>query len=411
MLQQKHNPLKNALKKFAELKTNHCYDLSVWMMMMEVVQEAKVIRKVQVTPRMIWNVRHLLKERILLFQVAKNVWIYFDRATLIGLNLQKKVQYLYKDAGTEAIESALLDFMKSITLLDISPKDKKIIKQSCTAYFASKKACEKEYNIAERMIVSESESGEDEYQLWTSNEDVLEERGRAVLVKKRAALKRKTVCEIKKKVAERRFLKRRWSKKMLKIVKDYPEIGIEIEKFVKDCGVGADAWRRTGILTFDGNRKLQKKATFKRIKEHLEQVYQRTFAYGTVMQLCVARNKQRKSAERCQGLANMTQRCAGKGFNTKFNPDYDWSNAFYAALDIMQYKDGRSITNLGRDDQAGFRLDTMATHKLHPTLCVKGREHITTYTDYTTKYPSKIQTTSIGTNFTREKCCSAFCRY
>ena len=228
----------------------------------------------------------------------------------------KKVQDLYKDAGTEAIESALLDFMKSITLLDISPKDKKIIEQSRTAYFASKKACEKEYDIAEGMIVSESESGEDECQLWTSNEDVLGERGRAVLVKKRAALKRKTVCEIKKRVAERRFLKRRRSKKMSKIVKDYPEIGMEIEKFVKDCGVGADAWRRTGILTFDGNRKLQKKATFKRIKEHLEQVYQRSFAYGTVVQLCVARNKRRKSAERYQGLANVTQRRARKGFNT-----------------------------------------------------------------------------------------------
>ena len=195
---------------------------------------------------------------------------------------------------------------------------------------------------------------------------------------------------------------------MLKIVKDYPEIGMEIEKFVKDCGVGADAWRRTGILTFDGNRKLQKKATFKRIKEHLEQVYQRTFAYGTVVQLCVARNKRRKSAERYQGLANVTQRRARKGFNTKFNPDYHCSNAFYAALDIMQYKDGRNITNLGRDDQAGFRLDTMATHKLHPTLCVKGRGHITTYTDYTTKYPSKIQTTSYNfpnTETTGEICC------
>ena len=53
----------------------------------------------------------------------------------------------------------------------------------------------------------------------------------------------------------------------------------------------------------------------------------------------------------------------------------------------MQYKDGKNIINLGRDDQAGFRLDTMTTHKLHPTLCVKGGEHITTYTDYTTKYP------------------------
>lgn len=176
-------------------------------------------------------------------------------------------------------------------------------------------------------------------------------------------------------------------------MKDCPGIGKTIEEFVKDSGVGADAWRHTGILTFDGNRKVGKKATFKRIKEYLEQVYKRSFAYGTVVQLCVARNKRRMSAQRYKGLANVTHRRARKGFNTKYNPDCHWSNAFYAALNVIQYKDGRNISNIGRDDQAGFRLDTMTTHKLHPTLCAKGNEHVTTYTDYTTKYPSKLKTT------------------
>lgn len=50
--------------------------------------------------------------------------------------------------------------------------------------------------------------------------------------------------------------------------------------------------------------------------------------------------------------------------------------------------------NLGRDDQAGFRLDTMATHKLQKTLCLKECQTLTTYTDYVTKYPSTLQTTS-----------------
>ena len=50
--------------------------------------------------------------------------------------------------------------------------------------------------------------------------------------------------------------------------------------------------------------------------------------------------------------------------------------------------------NIGRDGQAGFRLDTMTTHRLHGTLCVKGKEALTTRTDYTTRYPSTLQTTS-----------------
>jgi ABC-type phosphate transport system ATPase subunit len=45
------------------------------------------------------------------------------------------------------------------------------------------------------------------------------------------------------------------------------------------------------VITFDGNKKLEKKAMFKRVKEHLEEKYQRSISYGTVVQLCIARNK------------------------------------------------------------------------------------------------------------------------
>ena len=58
------------------------------------------------------------------------------------------------------------------------------------------------------------------------------------------------------------------------------------------------------------------------------------------------------------------------------------------------FQDGSNIINIGRDDQAGFRLDTMATHKLQAMLCMKGKGHCTTRTDYINKYPSTLQTTS-----------------
>jgi hypothetical protein len=48
---------------------------------------------------------------------------------------------------------------------------------------------------------------------------------------------------------------RRRSKKIGNILQECPGIGKTIEKFVEGCGVGADAWRRTGILTFDGNQR------------------------------------------------------------------------------------------------------------------------------------------------------------
>ena len=64
----------------------------------------------------------------------------------------------------------------------------------------------------------------------------------------------------------------------------------------------------------------------------------------------------------------------------------------------MQCVDGRNIVLLNRDDASGFRLDTLSTHCLHASPTVKGKEILTTYTDYVNKYPSTLQTSSY--NFT-----------
>jgi len=50
-----------------------------------------------------------------------------------------------------------------------------------------------------------------------------------------------------------------------------------IEDFVAECNVGADASRRTGVLTFDGNTRLPQKVTYVRIRLHLQEVYKRNF--------------------------------------------------------------------------------------------------------------------------------------
>lgn len=78
----------------------------------------------------------------------------------------------------------------------------------------------------------------------------------------------------KGKIAAQRFLRRRKSKKVCDILSKCEGIGDAIEEYVRECGVGADAWR----LTFDGNRKVKTKATFKGIKDFLERKYKRTFS-------------------------------------------------------------------------------------------------------------------------------------
>lgn len=218
----------------------------------------------------------------------------------------------------------------------------------------------KSINDEEGIVVSESESSDQE--IWNQGiSSVLGESGREMVRKRREAIHRKAVREAKRKVMEQRFLKRKRSKKVSRILTEVPEIGKEIENFVMECGAGADAWRRTGVITFDGNRKVQK-PTFKRVKEHLERKFKMKISYGTVVQLCIARNRRRRSASRYKGVAKVLQKRARKGFTLKFNPDEHWSAAFYAALNDQQFHDGEKVLNLGRDHQAAFRLDTMTIH-------------------------------------------------
>ncbi len=233
------------------------------------------------------------------------------------------------------------------------------------------------------------------------------DRVSAVLRKKVIAVRRKCQRDRAKAVAERNLLQRKRTKKVSGILADYPDIGKRIEEFVSERSVGADAWRRTGVLTFDGNKAVKQKVTYARIKEHLETIYNRKFAYGTVVQLCIARNRRRRSAARYKGVAKVTSRRARKGFQLRYNPDNHWSSALYRNLAYLQYTDGTNTVNINRDDAAGFRLDTLATHRLHRSPVVQGKEILTTHTDFVTSYPSVLQTSSY--NFTASKTTGEIC--
>lgn len=49
----------------------------------------------------------------------------------------------------------------------------------------------------------------------------------------------------------------------------------------------------------------------------------------------------------------------------------------------------------------GFGLDTLDTHNKHSTLCIQGNVPLATKTDFVTKYPVVLQTSSY--NFTETK--------
>lgn len=281
-----------------------------------------------------------------------------------------------------------------------------LIQQSYDAFCASEAEQYPQQRIQNAIngdVVTDSESDDPDCYIRF---DPKSEQGKIVILKKRAAIKRARRLRAKM-IAEKRFLCNKTSKRVSKLLQDCPDIGKEIETYVQDCNIGADAWRRTGVLTFNGNVNLKEKVTYERIRRHLVEVYNRQISFGTVVELCVARNKRRRSAKRYRGIAHVTTRRARKGFTLKFNPDSHWSAAFYKGLNMLQYVDGTNALIINRDDSSGFRMDTLTTCKQHASPVVEGREILTTRTDYVNKYPSIIQTTSYnftGTTTTQERC-------
>ena len=90
-----------------------------------------------------------------------------------------------------------------------------------------------------------------------------------------------------------------------------------------------------GFLTFDGNLRINQKVTYGRIQQHLQEKYNCKLSYGTVVQLCVARNKRRRSAANYKGVAHVTTHRARKGFCLKYNPDKYWSSALYRGFNTQ----------------------------------------------------------------------------
>ena len=52
------------------------------------------------------------------------------------------------------------------------------------------------------------------------------------------------------------------------------------------------------------------------------------------------------------------------------------------------------MVNINRDDATGFRLDTLTTCRQYTTPAIQGSEVLSTRTDYVSKHPSVLQTTS-----------------
>lgn len=171
-------------------------------------------------------------------------------------------------------------------------------------------------------IDSDDEDDEDhdiiahEQELYRNCTSTIDDTCREFIAKKRAYIKAKAHRTFMKEQAKHCLLNRKVPNRVSRILKQHPTIGKDIEEFVTERQMGADSWRRTGLTTFDGNSKTPgPKVTFKRIQMHLQERYGHKISYGSVVQLCVVKNKRRLSAKRYKGEARIICRRARKGFN------------------------------------------------------------------------------------------------
>ena len=139
------------------------------------------------------------------------------------------------------------------------------------------------------------------------------------------------------------YLRKKPTENVNSIERRHPDIGEVMENIVKAADVGADKWCRTGVYTFTGNRKMEKKMTYKRLQQKLIAHYGEKISYGTVVQLCISRNERKLSRKRYKGVANIKYQRACKGFNLKFNPDMLQKKP---ELKACFYKDNRDLKDI-----------------------------------------------------------------
>ena len=191
----------------------------------------------------------------------------------------------------------------------LNEKETRMLEQSYNAYVDFvQELKEREVDALNGLIVPDA--AEIDADKLADVSDVTSSMVRDIIIQQRRSIDRHNRYLKAKKLSESNFLSKKKSDRQSTIVNQYPDIGNVIEKFVEDHNVGADHWRRTGVLTFDGNTKVGKKVTFSNIQAHLQEVYKRKFSYGTVVQLCVARNRRRRSAANYRGVAKVTCRRA-----------------------------------------------------------------------------------------------------
>lgn len=141
-------------------------------------------------------------------------------------------------------------------------------------------------------------------------------------------------------------------------------------------------------------KRVGQRITFEKLRDRISAKINEPRSHGTMVELCVPRNRRHRSSSRYKSVANVVSKRARNGFDIELNIDEKWSNSLYASLNALQLQEHSNALYLYRDDAARFRLDTMATSSKFPTLMLRGSVDMATRTDFTNKEHNVLQVSS-----------------
>lgn len=124
--------------------------------------------------------------------------------------------------------------------------------------------------------------------------------GIALIKKQRRIIQTRAKRRKAKEHTQACLLKRKIPKRISSILKVFPNIGSDIEQYVRSRRCGADAWRRTGVTTFDGHRKRWPNVSFERIQDHLRKTYNMD-KIGGCCSVMHSKKQKKLSAQRYKG--------------------------------------------------------------------------------------------------------------
>ena len=179
--------------------------------------------------------------------LTESKWNWFQ-----FLELMEKYDSIFADRF-EGVYEAI------ISATDLLPHVQKLLKQSHDAYVCDRNTRLshdlREAGALNGMVSADSDDVNPEEFVGVC--ELTSERVKNLVIRQRKAIKRHGHYLKAKRIAERNFLQRKTSKRTSSVLQECPDIREVIEKFVMDRNIGADAWRRTGVLTFDGNARVR----------------------------------------------------------------------------------------------------------------------------------------------------------